>query len=60
MCAPGGDGDEPVPLAQAGLIEAGEIGQPTLAVAQMANMGPSAWRDYTGDPAVFYGPASAR
>jgi predicted dehydrogenase len=36
------------------VIEAGKIGQPTLAVAQMANMGPSGWRQYTGDPAVFY------
>ncbi len=26
------------------VIEAGKIGQPTLAVAQMANMGPSGWR----------------
>lgn len=38
------------------VIAAGKIGQPTLAVAQMANMGPSGWRQYTGDPAVFYGP----
>ena len=22
----------------------------------MANMGPAAWRGYTGDPSVFYGP----
>ena len=39
-----------------GLVRDGEIGQPKLAVAQMANMGPAAWRDYTGDPRVFYGP----
>jgi predicted dehydrogenase len=30
------------------------IGEPTLAVGQMANMGPAGWRAYTGDPAVFY------
>lgn len=38
------------------VIATDRIGRPTLAVAQMANMGPSAWRQYTGDPAVFYGP----
>jgi predicted dehydrogenase len=38
------------------VIETGRIGLPTMAVAQMANMGPSGWRQYTGDPAVFYGP----
>jgi len=37
-----------------GLLAAGELGRPTLAVGQMANMGPAAWRDYKGDPAVFY------
>ena len=37
------------------LIAAGRIGRPTLAVGQMANMGPASWRQYTGDPAVFYG-----
>ena len=35
---------------------AGRFGRWTLAVGQMANMGPAAWRDYKGDPAVFYGP----
>jgi predicted dehydrogenase len=38
-------------------LEAGMLGRPTLAVGQMANMGPAAWRDYKGDPAVFYSPA---
>ena len=37
-------------------IAAGKIGTPTLAVGQYANMGPAAWRGYTGDPSVFYGP----
>lgn len=31
------------------------IGRPTLATAQIAGMGPAAWRQYSGDPAVFYG-----
>ncbi len=34
----------------------GAIGRPTLATAQIANMGPAAWREYTGDPRPFYGP----
>ena len=36
------------------LLASGRIGRPTLAVGQMANMGPAAWQDYKGDPAVFY------
>lgn len=40
----------------AGLIRDGEIGQPKLALGQIAGRGPAAWRDYTGDPRVFYGP----
>jgi predicted dehydrogenase len=35
---------------------AGRFGRLTLATGQMANMGPAAWREYNGDPAVFYGP----
>lgn len=38
------------------MLETGRIGRPTVATAQMANMGPASWRTYTGDPAVFYGP----
>ena len=38
-------------------IASGWLGRPTLAVAQMANMGPASWRDYKGDPAVFYSAA---
>lgn len=37
------------------VLDAGQIGQLTLATGQMANMGPAGWRGYTGDPAVFYG-----
>jgi predicted dehydrogenase len=36
------------------IVTAGRIGKPHLAVAQMANMGPHAWRAYTGDPRVHY------
>ncbi|MGH2616064.1 MAG: Gfo/Idh/MocA family protein, partial [Thermomicrobiales bacterium] len=36
-------------------LDAGWLGRPTLAVGQYGNMGPAAWRDYKGDPAVFYG-----
>ena len=32
----------------------GRMGTPTVAVGQMANLGPANWRQYTGDPAVFY------
>lgn len=35
-------------------IESGLIGRPTLITAQQANMGPALWREYKGDPAVFY------
>lgn len=38
-------------------LDSGWLGRPTLAVGQMANMGPAAWRHYRGDPAVFYSPA---
>jgi predicted dehydrogenase len=36
------------------LIESGEHGRPTLAVAHHADPGPAAWREYTGDPTPFY------
>jgi len=35
-------------------LAAGRIGRPHLATGQMANLGPAAWLEYTGDPAVFY------
>ena len=38
-------------------LDSGWLGRPTLAVGQYANMGPAGWRDYKGDPAVFYGPS---
>lgn len=37
-----------------GLLDAGTLGKPTIATAQMANMGPANWREYKGDPAIFY------
>jgi predicted dehydrogenase len=30
------------------------LGRPTLAIGHIAAMGPAAWRQYTGDPSVFY------
>jgi predicted dehydrogenase len=38
------------------VLESGDVGRPTLITGQFAGMGAAAWRDYTGDPAVFYGP----
>lgn len=32
----------------------GEFGRPTVAKASIGNMGPAAWREYIGDPRVFY------
>jgi predicted dehydrogenase len=37
-----------------GLVESGELGAPTLAVAHHADAGPAAWPEYTGDPTPFY------
>ena len=39
------------------VIASGKLGRPTLAIAQQANMGPHAWRQYTGDPRVHYSAA---
>lgn len=36
------------------LVESGELGAPTLAVAHHADAGPAAWSEYTGDPTPFY------
>ncbi len=40
-----------------GVLRDGVLGRPTLAVAQTVGMGPAAWRQYSGDPAVFYSPS---
>lgn len=39
------------------VIASGWLGRPTLAVAQIGNMGPAEWLEYTGDASVFYGPS---
>ncbi|MCC6945392.1 MAG: Gfo/Idh/MocA family oxidoreductase [Thermomicrobiales bacterium] len=39
------------------LIDNGAFGQLTVATGQMVNMGPAGWKDYTGDPRVFYSAA---
>jgi predicted dehydrogenase len=38
------------------VVASGRFGRPTLAVGQFAGWGPASWREYTGDPTVFYGP----
>jgi predicted dehydrogenase len=55
LCAPG----EAVTRRVRWLSEiarSGRLGPLTLAVAHHADPGPAAWREYTGDPEVFYGP----
>lgn len=55
LCAPG----EAVTARVAWLkqiADSGRLGRLTLAVAHHADPGPAAWREYTGDPTVFYGP----
>jgi predicted dehydrogenase len=39
------------------IVASQRFGPLTLAVAHHADPGPAAWREYTGDPAPFYGPA---
>jgi predicted dehydrogenase len=40
----------------ADIVGSGRLGRLTLAVAHHADTGPASWREYTGDPTVFYGP----
>ena len=40
----------------ADIVASDRFGRLTLAVAHHADPGPAAWREYTGDPTVFYGP----
>jgi predicted dehydrogenase len=40
------------------LIASGRIGRITLAVGQIANLGPAAWRAYTGDVGAYYRPGA--
>jgi predicted dehydrogenase len=37
------------------VVRSGRFGPLTLAVTHHADPGPAAWREYTGDPAAFYG-----
>jgi predicted dehydrogenase len=38
------------------IVASGRFGPLTLATAHVADSGPATWREYTGDPTVFYGP----
>ncbi len=38
------------------IASSGRLGRLTLIVAHHADPGPAAWREYTSDPSVFYGP----
>ena len=53
LCAPGDAVTSRFRWLRA-LVEAGDLGRPTLAVAHHADAGPAAWGEYTGDPTPFY------
>lgn len=55
MCAPASAATRHVRWLSS-LVRSGVLGKPTLAAAQIGNMGPASWAEYTGDPAIFYGP----
>jgi predicted dehydrogenase len=38
----------------AGLLASGRLGRVALAAGQLANLGPAAWRAYTGDAGAYY------
>ncbi len=40
----------------ADIVDSSRLGRLSLAVAHHADSGPATWREYTGDPTVFYGP----
>jgi predicted dehydrogenase len=53
LCAPGSAATRRFRwLAE--VIASGRYGTPTLAVAHHADPGPAAWREYTGNPSLFY------
>jgi predicted dehydrogenase len=56
MCAPAAMATSRLRWMQR-LFASGLIGMPTIAVGQLATLGPAAWRAYTGDPRVFYSDA---
>lgn len=55
LCAPATMATDRFQWIREFMIE-GRMGKPTVAMGQMANLGPANWRQYTGDPAVFYKP----
>jgi predicted dehydrogenase len=56
MCAPA-VGISPLVRWLRALVDSGRLGSPTLCTAFVGNLGPAAWREYTGDASVFYGKA---
>jgi len=53
LCAPGDAVTSRFRWLKA-LVDSGELGSATLAVAHHADAGPAAWGEYTGDPTPFY------
>jgi predicted dehydrogenase len=53
LVAPGSAATAPMQWLR-DLIDQGDLGRPTLAVAHHADAGPANWREYTGDPTPFY------
>lgn len=53
LVAPGSALTAPMRWLKA-IVDSGEYGRPTLAVAHHADAGPANWREYTGDPTPFY------
>ena len=56
MCAPA-VAVAPVVRWLRSVAGSGRLGSPTLCTGFVGNLGPAAWREYTGDPSVFYGRA---
>jgi predicted dehydrogenase len=56
MCAPA-IGVAPLVRWLRALVDSRRLGSPTLCTGFVGNLGPAAWREYTGDPNVFYGKA---
>jgi predicted dehydrogenase len=54
MCAPA-MGVAPLVRWLRALVDARRLGSPTLCTGFVGNLGPAAWREYTGDASVFYG-----
>lgn len=56
MCAPA-IGVAPVVRWLRALVDSKRLGSPTLCTGFVGELGPAAWREYTGDPGVFYAKA---